>query len=200
VLRICNARMISTQDYCASGVLSPPVMVRAFTWGDTEVRRNGSAESIAVSYREQKFLCAMSTIDRITFSGGTAKVGIWAREHCPPHATVRETTDEWTMKIEFSFINENVDLWKIRALKSLPAADAVNAAIDAVRNKRREYRTLWWKYQEHNVANRRQGGPCCLNNKTIPRGEVASATYDPTKNERTLHFKDGTSITEPATP
>jgi hypothetical protein len=142
----------------------------------------------------------MSTVDNITFGGGTAKVGIWAKEHCPPHATVRENTNEWTMKITFSFADGDVALWKIRPTKSIPAADTINAAIDAVRNKRREYRNLWWLYQEHNLSNRRQGGPCCLNNKTVPRGEILSATYDPAKNERTFRFKDGTAITEPASP
>lgn len=102
------------------------------------------------------------------------------------------------MKIEFSFADSYVGLHSIRQIKSLPSADAIDTAIETIRNNRRAYRTRWWDYQRQNPATHGQGGPCCLNNQVTQRGAVATATYDPVRDERTLRFKDGTSITEPA--
>ena len=197
MLHICNCAMISRQSLCANLYPTFRVVVRGPARGRARGTLDGGASAIAKS-RHWRASRAMSTIDHISFSGGSAKVGIWTRDHCPPHATVREDTREWTMKIEFSFADAYVGLHSIRTIKSAPSADAIDTAIDTVRGNRRAYRTRWWNYQRQNPANDKQGGPCCLNNQITQRGAIATATYDPTRDERTLRFKDGTSITEPA--
>ena len=103
------------------------------------------------------------------------------------------------MRIEFSFAHGRVDLLDIAPPHSTPAVTVVNDVIDTVTQNLRAYRTMWWNYQQNNPVNQQQGGPCCLNNKTLSSGEeVLSATYDPASDEITLRYKDTTSITKRA--
>jgi hypothetical protein len=160
--------------------------------------RGGDAHGVSNTTigRALKAFQEVGTIDRV----GSVHVGIWAKDHCPPHATAKDPGG-WTMRIEFSFADGNVDLLDILPTHSAPTVTVVDNVIDAVRQNLPAYRTMWWNYQQNNPVNLRQGGPCCLDNKTLPTGElVLSATYHPALDEVTLRYTDGTSVTRRATP
>jgi hypothetical protein len=133
----------------------------------------------------------MSTIELVAMSGGSAKLGVYTRDHCPPHATCRETTGEWVVRISFSFADPTaVGLLSVIPSKSSPGSRVINELASAVRRNLQECRRLWWTYRQNNPSARAEGA-CCLNNTAYGRRTIAKATYDPRTNQTRLLFTDG---------
>src|ERR1051325_2846031 len=109
-------------------------------------------------------LPTMSTIEVVAFAGGAAKMGIYTREHCPPHATFREQGGQWLVRIAFSFRDDRVALMSIVPPRNSPTMGVINDLADAVRRNLSECRRLWWTYQQNNPLSQTEG-PCCLNNQ-----------------------------------
>jgi hypothetical protein len=145
----------------------------------------------------------MSTIEVVSFSGGTAKMGIYTRDHCPPHVTFREQTGQWVVRIAFSFRDRSVDLMSIIPPRNRPSSAAINELAQAVlRNELAqavlrnlsECRRLWWMYQQGNPLAQAEG-PCCLNNQQHAGATIVKASYDPAKSETRIELDDNTVIT-----
>jgi hypothetical protein len=136
----------------------------------------------------------MSTIEVVAFSGGSAKMGIYTRDHCPPHVTFRERTGRWVIRIAFSFLDRGVGLMSIIPPQNSPGATAINELAQAVQRNLSECRRLWWIYQQNNPLTQTQG-PCCLNNQRRSGGLIAGATYDPVARQTRVTFADGGVIT-----
>ena len=147
-----------------------------------------------VVVREGHSLPTMSTIEVVAFSGGTAKMGIFTRDHCPPHVTLREQTGQWVVRIAFSFRNDNVALLSIIPPKNRPTAAIINELAQAVQRNLPECRRLWWSYQRGNPLSRAEG-PCCLNNQQHAGATIVTASYDPAKRETRIELDDHTVIT-----
>jgi hypothetical protein len=133
----------------------------------------------------------------VALSGGSARVGVFSRDHCPPHATCRDTAGQWVVRISFSFVNPTaVALLSVIPRRNSPGFRTINELAEAVRRNLRECRSLWWTYQQNNPLLRAEGA-CCLNNTRYAGKIVADALYDPGTMSTQLTFSDGTIITLP---
>jgi hypothetical protein len=135
----------------------------------------------------------MSTIGVVTLPRGSAKLGIYTKEHCPPHATCRELAGQWTVRIFFSFADASVGLLSVHPSPQMPTARVVNHLATAVQRNISECRRKWWEYQQNNPAMQAEG-PCCLNNTTVAGETVVAAAYDPGTSRTTIRFLDGTIV------
>jgi hypothetical protein len=135
----------------------------------------------------------MSVIEVVTLPRGSAKPGVYALEHCPPHATCRDMAGMWEVRISFSFLDASVDLMSIRPAQNNPGSRIINELADAVRRNLKECRRLWWIYQSNNPASQTQGA-CCLNNTIYAGSVVIDAMYDPGTSRTRLRFPDGAVV------
>jgi hypothetical protein len=125
-------------------------------------------------------------ITGVPLPGGAAKLCIQTREHCPPHATCRDTGGRWVVRISFSFAYSTlVGLIDVMPPQNNPGPAAINALVAAVEQNLHECRRLWWTYQRNNPLIRTEGA-CCLNNSTYGSWTVRSASYDPVTCETRL--------------
>jgi hypothetical protein len=119
----------------------------------------------------------MSTIEVVPLPGGSAKLGIYTREHCPPHATCRDTAGQWVVRISFSFTDQTaVGLLSVIPTKRNPG--------------------VWWTYRQNNPLTQAEGA-CCLNNTAYGKWTVRGATYDPGAYQTRLQFTDGQTLLLP---
>jgi hypothetical protein len=133
----------------------------------------------------------MSTIEVVPVPGGSARVGVYSRDHCPPHATCRDIAGGWVVRISFSFLNRRVGLMSIHG----PGARAVNDLALAVQRNLPECRRLWWTYQQNNPVALAEG-PCCLNNQPHAGGTIVAADYDPATCTTRVRFADGSIVSQ----
>ena len=139
----------------------------------------------------------MSTIEVVTLPGGSAKISIQTREHCPPHATCRDTGGQWIVRISFSFAYPTaVGLVDVMPPQNNPGIAAINALVAAVEQKLHECRHLWWTYQRNNPLIQAEG-TCCLNNSPYGSWTVRSASYDPVARETRLVSTTGQTLILP---
>jgi hypothetical protein len=136
----------------------------------------------------------MSTIEVVSYSGGSARMGVYARDHCPPHATFLDQAGHWVIRITFSFRNPGVALMSIIPPKNRPGSGVINELAQAVQRNLPECRRLWWTYQQSNPFTQAEG-PCCLNNQHHAGAKIVSASYDPNKCELRIELDDRTVIT-----
>jgi hypothetical protein len=134
----------------------------------------------------------MATIDKLWIhSVGNISIGIFTLEHCDPHATCRAKNGLWTIRIDFSFIDDDVSLRDVIPAAAQVAAFVVGQLLEAVRKNLADYRALWWQYQKANPASQPRGA-CCLNNRMIQGRIVTSATFNPADSKTTVALADGT--------
>ena len=138
----------------------------------------------------------MSTIEVVTLARGSAKLGVYSREHCPPHATCRELAGQWIVRISFTFVDGSVGLLSTHARQQMPSIRAINELAAAVQRNLPECRRLWWLYQQNNPLIQAEG-PCCLNNTMVAGEMVVAATYDPGTSRTTMRFSNGTIVVRP---
>jgi hypothetical protein len=136
----------------------------------------------------------MSTIEVVTLHRGSAKLGVYSKEHCPPHATCRELSGDWTVRITFSFADASIGLLSVHTRRQVPTTRAINELATAVQRNLSECRRRWWEFQQNNPALQAEG-PCCLNNTVVAGGLVTAATYDPGTCCTRMRFADGTVVT-----
>jgi hypothetical protein len=133
----------------------------------------------------------MNTVEVVTLPRGSAKLGVYSKDHCPPHATCRELAGDWIVRIMFSFADASVGVLSIHPRRQKPTAAAVNQLIMAVQRNLPRCRELWWTYQQNNPLIQTEGA-CCLNHKTVDGARVLTASYDPGTKCTTIRFYDGT--------
>jgi hypothetical protein len=145
----------------------------------------------------------MATIEIVPIPGGSARVGVLTRDHCPPHATCRDAAGQWTARFQFSFIDSAfVGLLDIIPQQSSPGSKAIHDLEAAVRRNLPECRRLWWNYQRNNPQIQTHGA-CCLNNVKFggygsnPIRTIDDAEYDPGTLRTRLRFTDGTTLSLP---
>jgi hypothetical protein len=136
----------------------------------------------------------VSTVAVVSVPGGTAKLGIYSRDHCPPHATFRDQANTWVVRIAFSFLDSTISLLSILPFNNAPSAQVINTLAQALTEENlSECRRLWWMFQRDNPSNR-TAGPCCLNGQLFGSSVILNATYDPTARRTRLEFVDGSVI------
>jgi hypothetical protein len=156
-----------------------------------------AARPLFLRVRGRQKRSRMSTIEVVPLPGGSAKLGVYTREHCPPHATCRDTAGQWVVRISFSFTDQTaVGLLSVIPTKSSPGARVVNNLVSAVQRNLRECRRLWWTYRQNNPLTQAEGA-CCLNNTAYGKWTVRSATYDPGACQTRLQFTDGQTLLLP---
>src|ERR1700719_1891846 len=100
----------------------------------------------------------MSTITVVPLPGGSAKVAIQTREHCPPHATCRDTGGQWVVRISFSYADPiAIGILDVMPPKNNPGLAVINALASAVQQNLHECRRLWWDYQRNNPLIKTEG-------------------------------------------
>jgi hypothetical protein len=134
----------------------------------------------------------MNTVVVVALPRGSAKLSVYSKEHCPPHATCRELAGDWIVRITFSFADASVDLLSVHPRRQRPTAAAVNQLILAVEQNLPRCRELWWTYQQNNPLIQAEGA-CCLNHKTVDGARAITASYDPGTRCTTIRFYDGTT-------
>jgi hypothetical protein len=139
----------------------------------------------------------MATIDRVWISGvGDVRVGIFVHDHCDPHATCRDQNRQWTVRINFSFINDVVSLKDIMPPNAQVPNHALRRLKVTVEGNLAGYRSAWWKNQSGNPTSQSQGA-CCLNNKMFRGCHVTLATFDLATRKTTVALSDGTMYVWP---
>ncbi len=134
----------------------------------------------------------MATINRIWIgSAGNVLIGVFALDHCDPHATCRDQNRQWTVRINFSFIDDVVTLRDVIPSVSHVPGHVLDQLKATVEGNLTAYRAKWWHYQRANPASNATGA-CCLNNKTVQGRLEASAAFDPVNSKTTVAFADGT--------
>jgi hypothetical protein len=133
----------------------------------------------------------MSTIEVVNVTGASAKLGIYSRDHCPPHATCRDLAGQWTIRISFSFLDNVVRLLSVLPAQNNPGFRVINELAQAVQRNLEACRRLWWGYQQNTQE---AAGPCCLNNQTVRGGTIIDAIYDPATCHVRLRYLDGTTV------
>ena len=136
----------------------------------------------------------MSTIEVVPVTGGSAKLGVYSRDHCPPHATCRDTAGRWEARLTFSFLDQAVGLLSLIPLQNHPGHRVINELAQGVQRNLSECRRRWWSYQRNNPAMVAQG-PCCVNNHAMAGATIISADYDPATCTTRVCLSDGTTIT-----
>jgi hypothetical protein len=136
----------------------------------------------------------MSTIAVVAFPGGSARMGVYTRDHCPPHATFRDQTGRWIIRISFSFLDPGVGLMSIIPPQNRPGAAVINELAQAVQRSLPECRRYWWTYQQNNPLTQTEGA-CCLNKQQRSGGVIVDASYDPATCQTRIAFADGGVIT-----
>lgn len=134
----------------------------------------------------------------VTLRGGSARLGIYTGDHCPPHATCRDTVGQWVVRISFSFIDQTgVGLLSVIPTKSAPRQRVINELALAVQRNLRECRRLWWLNRRNNPAAQTEGA-CCLNNTSYGSGRtIVDAEYNPGTCETRLRFSTGVTLILP---
>jgi hypothetical protein len=122
----------------------------------------------------------MATVEVIQVAGGgVAKLGVFALDHCDPHAT------------HFSFLHDAVTLRDVIPPRNRPAAHVIVAPEYAIAKNLRAYRDMWWRYQSLNPTSAAKGA-CCINNSIVQGERVLSATYDSMTARTTVALADRT--------
>jgi hypothetical protein len=153
-----------------------------------------TARSLFFRVRSIRKPVRMSTIEVVPFSRGSAKLGVYTREHCPPHATCRDVAGQWVVRIPFSFTDPTaLGLLSVIPSKSRPGQRVISELESAVRRNLHECRRLWWTYQKGNPLIQTQGA-CCLNNSAYGSRTVRDATYYPGTDETLLRFTGGQTL------
>jgi hypothetical protein len=130
----------------------------------------------------------------VPLPSGSARLGVFTGDHCPPHATCREITGEWTVRISFSFIDPTfVDLLSVIPAKSSPRLRVVNELAAAVLRNLKECRRLWWNYRQNNPSVQPEGA-CCLNSTRYGNKTIVDAAYNPGTGQTRLRFSDGMTL------
>lgn len=168
-----------------------------FRWPSWRLHQPSVSRSLFLRVLSRQKPARMSTIEVVPLSSGSAKLGVYTREHCPPHATCREIAGQWVVRIWFSFSYATaIGVHSVIASKNHPGNRAINELVAAVRRNLPECRRLWWTYQQNNPLIQAQGA-CCLNNSLYRSWTVRDATYDPGTRQTTLRFTNGQTLPVP---
>lgn len=54
-------------------------------------------------------------------------MGVYTRDHCPPHATCRDNAGNWVARTESSFLDDVVSLMDILPIHNAPSKRATDA-------------------------------------------------------------------------
>jgi hypothetical protein len=130
----------------------------------------------------------MSRVEVVAVPRGSAVLGIYTRDHCPPHATCRDTSRQWTIRITFSFLDTIIGLLSVHPAQNNPGTAVIHELERAVHRNLSECRRLWWAYQQNTQE---PAGPCCLKNQTVGGSVVLDAVYDPATSRLRLRSSDG---------
>jgi hypothetical protein len=130
----------------------------------------------------------MSRIEVVTVPGGSVALGVYTRDHCPPHATCRDVSRQWTIRLTFSFLDASIGLLSVHPVQNNPGSAVIRDLERAVHRNLSECRNLWWAYQQNT---REPAGPCCLKNQVVAGSVVLDAAYDPATNRLRLRSSDG---------
>lgn len=140
-------------------------------------------------------------MSRVFISKGTgASVYVFSNDHCPPHVSARQRSEDWIARLRFSYLDRRVELWSIEPIKNRPSRSSINRLLAEVQAHLVDCRRSWWKVQ----------GTACLVNQSVFIGkpisfeegliigqddfkQIIEATYDVGTDRLTLKFSDDTT-------
>lgn len=126
----------------------------------------------------------MLVVSRVFISEGTgASVYVFSNDHCPPHVSARQRSEDWIARVRLSFLDKRVELWSIEPIKNRPARSSIHQLISEVQEQLAECRRHWWRVQ----------GTVCLVNQRVGRKQIIEATYEIATDGLKLKFSDGTT-------
>lgn len=91
---------------------------------------------------------------------------IWPLDHCPPHVTFVCRAEEWTARIQFSMVLDDVSLWDVKPLRNAPSLVRLNTLANQVQRALDVCRVQWWNAH----------GTVCLDNKAVRRAGPSSVS------------------------
>ena len=119
-------------------------------------------------------------------------------EHCPPHVHADCAQEGWDARFKFSYLDDEISFWDIRAKRKVPTIYALNQVGTAIYEKLADIRIRWWEVK----------GTACLDNafvytsgknlalrdnRTRDAVQVVRATFDPSRSELSVELADGTN-------
>jgi len=106
-------------------------------------------------------------MSRVFVSEGTgAAVYVFSNDHCPPHVSARHRGEQWIARVQFSYLDDKVELWSIEPIRHAPAQRVINRLLDDVRAQLSSCRRSWWGIQR----------TACLENQWVLLSEDGSVT------------------------
>jgi hypothetical protein len=140
-------------------------------------------------------------MSRIFVSESTgAFVYLFADDHCPPHVHARHRSDGWVARVQFSFVNNDVELLSIAPPKQAPLQRVVNNLLDDIGNRITKCRRQWWMTRQTTCLMNQwakvsaAGNIELLAERKASAKQISESRYDPASDSTRLSFHDGTAI------
>jgi hypothetical protein len=139
-------------------------------------------------------------MSRVFVSGATgATVYVFSNDHCPPHVSARHRGEEWIARVQFSYLNAEVELWSIEPIRNAPTQRAINGLLQDVSAQLRACRRSWWGMQRTTCLDNQWVLPSAksflepLLERVPEAKQIDVASYDIETEQLWVQFCDGTS-------
>jgi hypothetical protein len=140
-------------------------------------------------------------MSRVFVSEGTgAAVYVFSNDHCPPHVSARHRGEEWIARVQFSYLDDKVELWSIDPIRHAPTQRVINRLLDDVRAQLSSCRRSWWDIQRTACLENQwvllsdDGSVTQLAEKVPEAKQIVAAIYEATTERLRLQFSDGSSV------
>ena len=119
-------------------------------------------------------------------------------EHCPPHVHADCTQDGWDARFKFSFLDDDVSFWDVRAKQKTPTVATLNQVGAAIYEELAVIRKRWWEVKATTCLDNAfvylSGKSMALRDTRLRDAvQVVRASYDPSRSELFLELADGTN-------
>jgi hypothetical protein len=137
---------------------------------------------------------------RVFMSRSTgAGVYVFSDDHCPPHVHVRHRGEGWSARVQFSFLEEQLEVLSIAPLRNTPLQRTVNGLLDDIEAELLACRCSWWAVKrttclENQLAAILTETTNIIRNSPSNTKRIASAAYDPDRDVVRIAFQDGTRL------
>lgn len=134
-----------------------------------------------------------------TSSSTGAGIYVFSDDHCPPHIHAKHRGDGWIARIQFSFVDREVQLLSIAPLRNTPLQRTVNRLLDDIETELPACRQSWWAIRQTTCLTNQWAevaGPGrveLLSNSAPNAQQIAEATYQPEEEQLRVAFHDGTT-------
>lgn len=137
-------------------------------------------------------------MSRIFISESTgAAVYLFTDDHCPPHVHARHRSEGWIARVQFSIVDNDVELMSVAPAQHVPPRRVVNCLLNDVGDRVAKCRAHWWATRRTTClmnlwADLRVAGRVeLLPQSRANAKQIAGADYHPASDRTRVIFHDG---------